>query len=217
MANSPRRPGAALEKKRVTEGRYVDNGEKFIVADEWTDKRTAHRVLEREWIGSTTFECTSRTSHGASHDGSIGGRLSDVDEAAGPPELKEEDHHGGGVTPKPDHMQDVWVRREAGEVAEIDIASHGRHDDEWDLLAVDEEYEDPELEGPEATRYRAITARLNYVCSDRVDTQYATKEAARHMSSPCQSHMGLLKRIGKMSRGKSKSVMNEKKTRFEIE
>ena len=36
----------------------------------------------------------------------------------------------------------------------------------------------------EATKYRAVSARLNYLCQDRVDISYACKEAARRMSSP---------------------------------
>ena len=48
-----------------------------------------------------------------------------------------------------------------------------------------------------ATRYRATTARLNYVASDRVDIQYAVKECSRHMSSPKESHWKILKRTAK--------------------
>ena len=40
-------------------------------------------------------------------------------------------------------------------------------------------------EAGEATRYRAIVARLNYLALDRPAIQYAVKEAAKWMSAPC--------------------------------
>ena len=49
-----------------------------------------------------------------------------------------------------------------------------------------------ELDTEEARRYRAIAARLNYLAVDRVDLQYAVKEAARHMSTPRTSSWKLL-------------------------
>ena len=54
-------------------------------------------------------------------------------------------------------------------------------DYEWDDNDGDN---DEELDADEARRFRAITARLNYLAVDRVDLQYSVKEAARHMSSP---------------------------------
>ena len=48
----------------------------------------------------------------------------------------------------------------------------------------EDEERDTKLEGTEATDYRAIAARLNYLSADRPDLQYATKEACRDMSSP---------------------------------
>ena len=47
-----------------------------------------------------------------------------------------------------------------------------------------EEKEGEELKGEQASRYRALAARLNYLSSDRPDMQYAVKEACREMSSP---------------------------------
>jgi hypothetical protein len=53
------------------------------------------------------------------------------------------------------------------------------------------------LDRPEARRYRAIAARLNYLAPDRLDIAYSVKEAARNMSSPRQSDFEKLKRIGR--------------------
>ena len=52
--------------------------------------------------------------------------------------------------------------------------------------------------GPEeTTRYRALCARLNFLALDRIDIQYASKEASRRMSSPQAGDWLLLKRIGR--------------------
>ena len=56
---------------------------------------------------------------------------------------------------------------------------------------------DEELEQEEATKYRAIAARLNYLAVDRVDLQYSVKEAARHMSKPTQKDWQKLIKIGR--------------------
>ena len=90
----------------------------------------------------TTFESSHAHSRGVIHDGSIGSRLSDVDEAAEPPLKDQEEDQGKGVEPKPGHAERVWVRRSCGEVAEIDVVNrieerHEERDDDWELLAVD--------------------------------------------------------------------------------
>ena len=53
------------------------------------------------------------------------------------------------------------------------------------------------LEAGEATRYRALVARLNYLALDRPDIQFGVKEAAKRMSAPCAPDWKLLKRIGR--------------------
>ena len=56
----------------------------------------------------------------------------------------------------------------------------------------DELEQDHALDAAESRRYRAVTARLNYLAADRVDIQYAVKEAARGMSSPKKSGWSIL-------------------------
>ena len=53
---------------------------------------------------------------------------------------------------------------------------------EAECAAWNEEPEGDELPPAEATRYRAIGARCNYVQPDRPDIQYAVKEMCRLMS-----------------------------------
>lgn len=75
------------------------------------------------------------------------------------------------------------------------------------------EDQDPFLEPAMATRFRQLIARCNFLCQDRADIIYATKEAARGMSSPRQSHMEKLLRIAKYLKGKPRYVVVFKKQR----
>ena len=74
------------------------------------------------------------------------------------------------------------------------------------VMAINEEDGEP-LTGEEATRYRAITARLNYLAVDRPDIQYAVKEAARSMATPQKAHWSKLTRIGRYLVGKPRLIM----------
>ena len=57
--------------------------------------------------------------------------------------------------------------------------------------------EEQALGGREATRYRALVARANYLAQDRPDIGYATKELCREMSKPTIRGMEALKRLGR--------------------
>ena len=59
----------------------------------------------------------------------------------------------------------------------------------------------------EATEYRAVVARLNYIAPDRVDIQYAVKETARAMSAPKRGDWNALMRIGRYLKGKPRLVL----------
>ena len=61
----------------------------------------------------------------------------------------------------------------------------------------EEEEDDPEVGKGQVTRYRAVAARANYLSLDRMDLQYATKEACRQMSKPRASGEGKMKRIAR--------------------
>ena len=66
--------------------------------------------------------------------------------------------------------------------------------------------DDPALIGAEATLYRAVAARLNYLAPDRPDIAFSVKEAARAMPAPKQSHMKMIKKLGKYLKGKPRLV-----------
>lgn len=75
-------------------------------------------------------------------------------------------------------------------VLSTEVPEEDDEDSEWNGQAEEESEEDGdrELDASEAMRYRAITARLNYLAPDRPDIQYAVKEAARSMSKPLAGH-----------------------------
>merc|ERR1712078_164577 len=54
-----------------------------------------------------------------------------------------------------------------------------------------------ELNPEETTRYRAITARANYLAADRPDIMYAVKELSRGMAKPTEMQWHKLKRLGR--------------------
>ena len=64
------------------------------------------------------------------------------------------------------------------------------------------------LTGTEATRFRAITARLNYLAQDRPDVQYSIKEVARRMATPRQGDWLALKRLGRYLLGAPRAVQH---------
>ena len=61
----------------------------------------------------------------------------------------------------------------------------------------EEDDSNPKLLGEEATAYRAVTARLNFLAQDRTDLQYAVKEVSRYMANPRTKDWEFLKRIGR--------------------
>ena len=62
------------------------------------------------------------------------------------------------------------------------------------------------LGGAEATLYRAIAARINYLALDRVDIQYCAKEIAKHMSRPVELDWIKIKRAARYLAGAPRYV-----------
>ena len=69
--------------------------------------------------------------------------------------------------------------------------------------------EDNEVElGPEdATNYRSVAARANYLSADRPDIMYAVKELCRGMAKPTKGHWLKLKRLGRCLIESGRTVM----------
>ncbi len=62
------------------------------------------------------------------------------------------------------------------------------------------------LTSRDATKYRALAARLNFLSMDRADLQYAAKSVARHMSAPHDYDWIALKRVARYLRGAPRAV-----------
>ncbi len=60
-----------------------------------------------------------------------------------------------------------------------------------------EEEDAPELPGPEATAFRALAARLNYLAQDSPDLQFPAKEICREMSKPTEASWRRLKAVAR--------------------
>ena len=63
------------------------------------------------------------------------------------------------------------------------------------------EQEDERLEPSQATRYRGMTARMNYLGQDRSEIQFAIKELSKDMSNPNRKSWGKLKRLLRYLKG----------------
>ena len=55
----------------------------------------------------------------------------------------------------------------------------------------------PELRKEDASKYRGLAARLNYLALDRTDLQFAAKQVAKNMSCPRQHDWEKLKRVAR--------------------
>ena len=62
------------------------------------------------------------------------------------------------------------------------------------------------LVGKEATEYRALAARLNYLALDRLDIQYVAKCVSKYMASPCEHDWWALKKVAKYFVGRPRFV-----------
>ena len=103
---------------------------------------------------------------------------------------------------KEERMTDIQVLEEEAGAGSEELILEA--DEEGTLN--DSEKEE-ELGPADARRYRAITARLNYVSADRPDIQFAVKEAARAMSTPMKRHWAVLGKIGRYLRGRPRLVL----------
>ena len=65
---------------------------------------------------------------------------------------------------------------------------------------------DGELDRENATTFRAISARANYVAQDRADGSYSSKELCHELSAPNENSLMKLKRLGRDYKGRPRMV-----------
>ena len=70
---------------------------------------------------------------------------------------------------------------------------------------IEEESEEEELKAEEATLYRSVVARFNYLAPDRHDIMYSVRECAKGMARPKVKDMTKLKRIARYVLGAKRS------------
>ncbi len=70
-----------------------------------------------------------------------------------------------------------------------------------------------DLRGDEQTAFRSVVMRANYLAEDRPDIRYATKEAARLMSQPCELGITMLKRLARYLAGVPRLVQRFERQR----
>ena len=68
--------------------------------------------------------------------------------------------------------------------------------------------EDVEILGADATTFRGVAARRNYLAFDRSDIQFPTKEICREMSRPTTGSLRRLRRLGQYLKGRPRLVWN---------
>ena len=66
--------------------------------------------------------------------------------------------------------------------------------------------EDIPLQGEELRNYQTQAARANYLCLDRPDIGFATKELMRRMSAPTQDDYAALKKLGRYLMGRPRVI-----------
>ena len=108
-----------------------------------------------------------------------------------------------GITYEPDQRHAEIIVRELGLEGGQSVISPIVADTSEQACSRDQS---PELVGAEASRYRAISARLNYLALDRPDLQFTAKSASKFMACPRQVDWGILKRVGRYLLGAPRSV-----------
>ena len=68
----------------------------------------------------------------------------------------------------------------------------------------------------EATKFRVLAARANYLAQDRVDVQYAAKEICREMARPTEIGWRKLKRLARYLLDYPRAILEFKKTKTEF-
>ena len=118
----------------------------------------------------------------------------------------------GGLEFEADQRHAEMVVRDLGLENAKAVATPGTREDQAlgsvpeVSVAVEIEDDSPLLGAEEATLYRGVAARCNYLAQDRVDIQYSCKECSRRMARPRQGDWAALKRIGRYLKGSPRLI-----------
>ena len=70
----------------------------------------------------------------------------------------------------------------------------------------DEEGDEEEMNYSDATRFRSVCARLNFLAQDRAELQFTSKEISSSMARPLVGATKQLKRVARFLRGHGRAV-----------
>ena len=108
-----------------------------------------------------------------------------------------------GVVYEPDQRHVEMIIRELGLESAGSVLTPGtrvEHDAAsapYGIPGIELEDDSEPMPPEQATKFRGLVARCNYLAQDRVDLQYASKEASRRMARPCNGDWKMVKRIGR--------------------
>ena len=108
-----------------------------------------------------------------------------------------------GVEYEPDQRHAELLVREMGMETSKPVATPGVADTAEEHAAYENS---PELTRADATLFRGMAARLNYLSLDRPDLQFAAKECAKRMARPREADWNKLKRVARYLVGKMRLV-----------
>ena len=98
-----------------------------------------------------------------------------------------------GIRYKPDQTHAEIIAWDLG----LDCHTNGTVTNMLGKSEKEEEGDEGDLKGEDATRYRALMARGIYLAQDRTDIQFAVTELGRDMSCPSGKGWRRLKRLGR--------------------
>ena len=81
------------------------------------------------------------------------------------------------------------------------VGAPGEEEPKWEI-----EENEMEMEESDATRYRRLAARANFLANDRSDIQYAVKESCRRMAKPVKGDWKRIKKVGRYLKGRPRLV-----------
>ena len=97
---------------------------------------------------------------------------------------------------------EIIVKTLQEEIGNVTLNNPGKRIRPEDMTEKDVE----ELSREDASVYRALSARGNYMAQDRTDVRFAVKEISRHMSKPRNVDWEALIRLGKYLKGRERFV-----------
>ena len=101
------------------------------------------------------------------------------------------------ITADPKHAEKIIAHFGLDSESKSVVSPGTKIEVDEDVAEDDDEEVDPKLEGPEVTVFRGLAATMNYMSSDRYDTQFAGKELCREMSKPTSLSMVRAKRAAR--------------------